>query len=82
MKFSMRGLELLKDTFNRACAVSSICGKPPEKAYMTDLLQLMIDEGNTLSAVKVRGDWVEVDTVRDLESMVTRDRLAGIATAL
>ena len=42
----------------------------------------MIDEGNPLSAVKVWGDWVEVDTVCDLESKVTCERLAGIAAAL
>lgn len=82
MKFSPRGLEMLRDTFHRACAAASLRGKSPEKAYMTDLLQLMIDEGRTLSAVKVRGGWVEVDTVSDLESAVTRKRLTGIAAAL
>lgn len=82
MKFSPRGLDILRDTFHRAQAAGSLRGKSPEKAYMTDLLQLMIDEGNALSAVKVNGGWVEVDTVSDLESAVTRERLAGIAAAL
>ncbi|MBL8470059.1 phosphocholine cytidylyltransferase family protein [Methyloversatilis discipulorum] len=82
MKFSPRGLEILRDTFHRALAAGSLRGKSPEKAYMTDLLQLMIDEGNALSAVKVQGGWVEVDTVSDLESAVTRQRLAAIASAL
>ena len=49
---------------------------------MTDLLQLMIDEGNALSAVKVNGGWVEVDTVSDLQSPVTCERLACIAAGL
>lgn len=82
MKFSPRGLETLRDTFHRARAAGTLRGKSPEKAYMTDLLQLMIDEGNSLSAVKVHGGWVEVDTVSDLESAVTRERLVGIAAAL
>ena len=82
MKFSPRGLDILCDTFHRARAAGTLRGKSPEKAYMTDLLQLMIDEGNALSAVKVQGGWVEVDTVSDLESAVTRERLAGIAAAL
>lgn len=82
MKFSPRGLDILRDTFHRARAAGTLRGKSPEKAYMTDLLQLMIDEGNALSAVRVQGGWVEVDTVSDLESVVTRERLAGIAAAL
>jgi choline kinase len=82
MKFSPRGLDILRYTFHRAQAAGSLCGKLPENAFMTDLLQLMIDEGNALSAVKVNGGWVEVDTVSDLESAVTRERLAGIAAAL
>lgn len=82
MKFSARGIEILRDTFHRARAAGSLRGKAPEKAYMTDLLQLMIEEGNTLSAVKVNGGWVEVDTVSDLESPVTRERLVAIAAPL
>lgn len=78
MKFSGQGLKQLRATFHRARVAGSVRGKPPEKAYMTDLLQLMIDEGHALTAVKVHGDWVEVDTVSDLESDVTRARLAHI----
>lgn len=79
MKFSSRGLDILRDTFHRAWAVGSLRGKLLEKAYMTDLLQLMIYQGDVLSAVKVRGDWVEVDTISDFESAVTRERLTLIA---
>ncbi|MBK7901051.1 MAG: phosphocholine cytidylyltransferase family protein [Betaproteobacteria bacterium] len=82
MKFSPRGLESLRTTFHRAVAAGTLRGKSPEKAYMTDLLQLMIDEGCVLSAVKVHGGWVEVDTVSDLEAAVTRERLADIAATL
>lgn len=82
MKFSPRGLETLRDTFHCARTAGALRGKSPEKAYMTDLLQLMIDEGNALSAVKVLGGWVEVDTVSDLESTVTRERLSDIAETL
>lgn len=82
MKFSGQGLAQLREGFHRARATGSLRGKPPEKAYMTDLLQLMIDEGNALTAVKVHGDWVEVDTVGDLESDVTRARLARIQGGL
>ncbi len=79
MKFSPTGLDILRDTFHRACMRGTLRGKAPENAYMTDLLQLMIDEGNEIYAVKVRGDWVELDTVADLELLITRKRLSQIA---
>lgn len=82
MKFSPKGLAALRDTFTRAKISGSIRGKAPEKAYMTDLLQLLVDEGQVLTAVKVRGGWVEIDTVGDLESTVTRSRLKHIADGL
>jgi choline kinase len=81
MKFSARGVAALKAAFHDAVRAGSLRGKPVEKAYMTDLLQAMIDAGQRLDAVTIRGDWVEIDTVDDLESQVTRSRLAAIAAA-
>jgi choline kinase len=79
MKFSAAGLGQLRQVFHGARRAGTLRGKPVEKAYMTDLLQAMIDAGLRLDAVPVRGEWVEVDTVRDLESAVTRRRLEAIA---
>lgn len=78
MKFSPRGIEILRETFHRARSKGSLRGKTAEKAYMTDLLQLMIDEGNIITAVKVQGGWVEVDTVNDLNLEITKSRLREI----
>ena len=78
MKFSPKGTELLKTVFNELKDRGSIQGKPVEKAYMTDLLQEMIGLGYTLQSVPVRGGWIEVDTVNDLESDITRTRLDSI----
>ncbi|NTW68489.1 MAG: phosphocholine cytidylyltransferase family protein [Chlorobiaceae bacterium] len=79
MKFSPRGLELLKKTFHDAKSFGSLRGKPLEKAYMTDMLQAMIDLNYRLDAVLVHGGWVEVDTVSDLNSDVTKSRLDSIS---
>lgn len=79
MKFSAKGVQLLKKTFHDAKLAGALRGKPLEKAYMTDLLQAMICLDIRLDAVTVNGGWVEVDTVTDLLSKVTRDRLNGIA---
>jgi L-glutamine-phosphate cytidylyltransferase len=45
MKFSPEGVNILKDVFHQAREEGEIRGKNPENAYMTDLLQLMIDKG-------------------------------------
>jgi NDP-sugar pyrophosphorylase family protein len=43
-------------------------GKPFKQAYMTDLLQELIDRGKSVFAVKVRGGWLEFDTNEDYET--------------
>lgn len=79
MKFSAKGLQLLKKTFHDGKSAGTLRGKPLEKAYMTDLLQAMVDLDYRLDAVLVHGGWVEVDTVSDLNSDLTRDRLKRIS---
>jgi L-glutamine-phosphate cytidylyltransferase len=82
MKFSARGVQLLKKTFHDAKSSGSLRGKPLEKAYMTDLLQAMIDLNYRLESVPVHGGWVEVDTVEDLLSTVTKTRLSQIESSI
>lgn len=36
--------------------------------YMTDFLQALIDEGYKLRSVPVKGGWLEIDSLKDLES--------------
>jgi len=43
-------------------------GRAPTGMYMTDLLQALVDAGHRVAAVPGRGGWLEVDTVRDLET--------------
>jgi L-glutamine-phosphate cytidylyltransferase len=81
IKLSVAGVAAMKRTYHAAREAGALRGKPVERAYMTDLLQAMIDAGHRVDAVPVRGDWVEVDTVADLESSVTRERLVRIAQA-
>jgi choline kinase len=78
MKFSAKGVQLLKQTFHDAKLAGDLRGKPVENAYMTDLLQAMIDLDYRLEAVPVHGGWVEVDTVSDLLSDITKKRLTQI----
>ena len=80
MKFSSSGVEKLKNVFKESLKKGFIQGKNPENAYMTDLIQEMIDEGHTVQSVPVHGGWIEVDTVEDLESEVTLKRIREIST--
>jgi choline kinase len=82
IKLSGKGTAIFKRVFHEAKQAGSLRGKPVEKAYMTDLLQLVIDQGYPVHSVPVRGGWVEVDTVSDLESKVTRERLAQISRSV
>jgi choline kinase len=79
MKFSSKGVQLLKDTFNAALnSNSGLSGKSVEAAYLTDLLQTLIDNGEKITAVPIYGGWVEVDTIEDYKSVTTKERLKKI----
>jgi choline kinase len=82
IKFTSEGIKQLKKTFHDAKSVGVLRGKVIEKAYMTDLLQAMVDSGIRLDAVPIHGQWVEVDTVSDLLSAVTKERLLRIQASL
>jgi len=82
IKLSARGSQQLKKVFSEAKLLGVMRGKPLEQAYMTDLLQMMIDLHYRVEAVPVRGQWVEVDTVGDLLSSVTQKRLLQIQSTI
>ena len=82
IKFSSTGIQSLKEVFSHASTLGNLRGKAIEKAYMTDLLQAMIDLGYMLNSVPVHGGWIEVDTVSDLVSEITRSRLTQIQIEL
>ncbi len=72
MKFSGDGLKQLCDAYTSELSAyergeSHICKERNlDQLYMTDLLQGLIDLGNTVSAVPISGGWVEIDFPQDL----------------
>ena len=69
-KFSNTGAEILKTNYKRVAiqfgnrqfhAAPSV-----EKAYLTDMLQELIDKGYALSKIDIKGQWMEIDTVEDI----------------
>lgn len=78
MKFSDKGLQQLKQQYRELCQQGSCMGKPIENAYMTDIIQEMINSGYPVTAVPVYSEWIEVDSVSDLQHSTTLERYAAI----
>ena len=38
-----------------------------EKAYITDMIQELIDNGQPVQSIDIEGGWMEIDTPQDLE---------------
>lgn len=70
-KFSQRGAGILRSVFHavvkeygdgRFQRAASI-----DKAYLTDMVQELVDRGYVVRNVDIRGGWQEIDTPQDLE---------------
>ncbi len=75
MKFSAVGVKQIKDIFHMAVNNDKLLGRPVENAYMTDLLQAGIELDKKIVGVPVYGNWIEVDTVSDLQSSMLLKRV-------
>jgi len=82
IKLSNKGVKIIKSVFQNAKSKGKLLNRPIEIAYMTDLLQEVINSGFKVDSVPVHGGWVEVDTVSDLNSSITRDRLDYIKESI
>jgi len=80
MKFSTKGLKQIKEIFHTAVNDGKLLGKNVENAYMTDLLQAVINSGQEINAIPVYGGWIEVDTVDDLKNQITLDRVSNLSS--
>ena len=79
MKFSNKGIKHIKKVFHAAEKNSALLGRAVENAYMTDLLQAVIDANKLVTAVPINGEWVEIDTIGDLNISITTERLREIS---
>jgi len=70
-KFTKSGAELMKAAYHRAAEENpnapfhqAIC---LEKAYLTDMIQELVNNGSLVKSVDIAGGWMEIDTEQDLE---------------
>ena len=73
VKFSRAGAEMFRKKYLEAESIFS--GKPfqraPifEKAYVTDMLQYLTNQGVTVTCQPTAGRWREIDTLQDFENL-------------
>ena len=75
IKFSCNGIMTFKDIYY--CYKSEywdkpwqVSGKPFRQAYMTDMIQAIIDSGISVYPYIANGGWLEFDTNEDYEKMI------------
>lgn len=73
LKFSKVGLQYIMDIMNEAYKLPAYqpwqqSGKVVKKAYMTDLLNAIIESGRQVKAVHFNNGWIEFDTNEDYEN--------------
>ena len=70
-KFSKSGAELMKASYHRVAAERPAApfqnAASLEKAYMTDMIQELVDNGSLVQSIDIEGGWMEIDTPQDLE---------------
>lgn len=70
-KFSAKGAEILKANYHDV--LKKFDGRPFQKApilrkaYLTDMIQELIDRGYDIHKVDIVGEWMEIDTKQDYE---------------
>ena len=75
LKFSMSGLNKISSMMEKALYEFSDkpwqqSGKTAKQAYMTDLLNALIENGETVKAVRFKNGWIEFDTNEDYEKAI------------
>ncbi len=84
LKFSQRGLEYITKLLEKAKLQMGDkpwqqSGKTIRQAYMTDLLNAIIETGEKVKAVRFQHGWLEFDTNEDYEKVLqwSKDRALG-----
>ncbi len=75
LKFSKKGLSIIAETMEAAYRDFEDkpwqhSGKTVRKAYMTDLLNALIEAGREVKAIHFKNGWIEFDTNEDYENAV------------
>ena len=71
MRLSQKGCRIIRESFHEVKNQYSPRGfqqsKSFEQAYLTDILQEMVDKGVNINIIPIQKNWIEVDTGEDYE---------------
>jgi phosphoenolpyruvate phosphomutase len=87
LRFSSCGAENLKRIWHKFKddfwdSPWQISGRPLCKAYMTDMLQALINEGCKVEALRTANGWIEFDTDKDYEKAIKWGQQGILASVL
>jgi len=70
-KFTRSGAEAMRTAYHQIAeerpAAPFQHAASLEKAYMTDMIQELVDNGSLVQSIDIKGGWMEIDTPQDLE---------------
>lgn len=69
-KFTKSGAEAMRATYHQAEKSPTVPFQHAaslEMAYITDMIQELVNNGSLVKSVDIEGDWMEIDTPQDLE---------------
>lgn len=78
IKVTKSGANLLRQVYHQSKKGGLLNKKEVERAYITDLLQEVINQGGKVRAVPFWEHWIEIDSVDDLMACVNRQRVEQI----
>ena len=68
MKIKSSILPKVVDFFHKLDVTKMYEGKTVDNMYTTTFLQLLIDNGFMLSPVEIDGQWLEIETINDINA--------------
>jgi choline kinase len=75
-KFTKLGAEALRTAYHRIAEERPTApfqhAASLEKAYMTDMIQELVDNGSLVQSIDIKSGWMEIDTPQDLEEVRRR----------
>ena len=72
VKLSKNGCEIFLDTYSKLSRKNLEkfhSSKSLKKAYLTDMIQEIIDLGNNVEMIQTDKKWFEIDTMEDIEKV-------------
>ena len=75
IKLSAVGSQIFRNELIYLHKKGFVNNKKFKDAYLTDFIQELIVKGYNIKSLEVKGNYVEIDTIEDIESPITQERI-------